>query len=105
MVGAFCNRHTNIKSVLANYVSLVDASQEAGVSESYLSQLKGGKHMGHVMARRLEHGLGLDSGWLDLDHSQAPAKLLSELHLTEQALELSAQARLRMIKKLVASLP
>jgi len=59
MAGAFDNRHNNLLAVLQSYRSLADAAVNAGVSANYLSQLKGGKHIGHVMARRLESGFGL----------------------------------------------
>ena len=105
MAGAFSNRLSNLDTVLKNYASLVDAAREAGVSANYLSQLKGGKRMGHVMARRLEQGLGLQLGWLDLDHSALVSQLLDEQQLTVQVLQLSDKSRLRILKKLVASLP
>ena len=104
MAGAFDNRHTNFIQVLEYYSSLVDVSSVTGVSANYLSQLKGGKRIGHVMARRLEQGMGLQSGWLDLDHSENITITLSEHELGHQALELPLDAKLRLIQRLAASL-
>ena len=70
MAGAFTNRQTNLKKALEGYETLVKAARACGVSANYLSQLKGGKHIGRVMARRLEQEFNLQVGWLDLDHSQ-----------------------------------
>lgn len=61
--------------------------------------------MGHVMARRLEQGLRLDLGWLDMDHSDSSNKALSEHQLTDQALRFDIEARIRILKKLAASIP
>ena len=105
MAGAFDNRHNNLLAVLKNYRSLADAASDAGVSANYLSQLKGGKHIGHVMARRLESGFGLEPGWLDLDHSREVSPALSEHQITQQALLLPLRSRTRLAKKLVNSLP
>ena len=104
MAGAFDNRHANFLKALEGYASLVDVSSATGVSANYLSQLKGGKRIGHVMARRLEQGMGLQSGWLDLDHSQETITTLSEHKVGHQSLHLSTEARVRLIRKLAASL-
>ena len=104
MAGAFDNRHTNFIQALEYYSSLVDVSSVTGISANYLSQLKGGKRIGHVMARRLEQGMGLQSGWLDLDHSENTTITLSEHELGHQALKLPLDAKLRLIQKLAASL-
>ncbi len=105
MAGAFDNRHNNLLAVLQSYRSLADAAVNAGVSANYLSQLKGGKHIGHVMARRLESGFGLEPGWLDLDHARAESTPMSEHQITQQALMLQLKSRTRLMKKLIASLP
>lgn len=105
MAGAFDNRHKNFLEVLESYRSLADAAGYVGVSANYLSQLKGGKHIGHVMARRLESGFGLEAGWLDLDHSRERNAPLSEHEITQQALLLPLKSRTRLTKKLVNSLP
>jgi plasmid maintenance system antidote protein VapI len=105
MAGAFDNRHNNLLAVLKNYRSLADAVSHTGVSANYLSQLKGGKHIGHVMARRLESGFGLEPGWLDLDHTREESQPMSEHHITQQALQLPLKSRTRLVKKLVNSLP
>ena len=104
MAGAFDNRHTNFIPALEYYSSLVDVSSVTGVSANYLSQLKGGKRIGHVMARRLQQGMGLQSGWLDLDHSENITITLSEHELGHQALKLPLNAKLRLIQRLAASL-
>ena len=104
MVGAFDNRHANFLQVLEGYSTLVEVSSITGISANYLSQLKGGKRIGHVMARRLEQGMGLRSGWLDLDHTESTTVTLSEHELGHQSLKLSPTARLRLIQKLAASL-
>lgn len=104
MAGAFDNRHANFLKALEGYASLVDVSSATGVSANYLSQLKGGKRIGHVMARRLEQGMGLQSGWLDLDHRQQGATILNEHEVGHQSLKLSTEAKLRLIQKLAASL-
>ena len=104
MVGAFDNRHKNFIKALKGYSSLVKASLATGISANYLSQLKGGKRIGHVMARRIEQGMGLQSGWLDLDHSGSTITTLSEHELGLQSLQLSPSAKLRFIQKLVESL-
>ena len=105
MEGAFTNRHTNLKKTLEGYETLVEAARACGVSANYLSQLKGGKHIGHVMARRLEQGLNLQAGWLDLDHSQLSSPAMNEQQLTVWALKLPNKARIRLLKRLAASLP
>ena len=104
MAGAFDNRHANFIKALDGYASLVDVSSATGVSANYLSQLKGGKRIGHVMARRLEQGMGLQSGWLDLDHSQDTITTLSEHEVGHQSLHLSSESTVRLIQKLAASL-
>ena len=68
-----------------------------------VSALLGGA-LGHVMARRLEQGMGLQSGRLDLDHSENITITLSEHELGHQALKLPLDANLRLIQKLAASL-
>ena len=60
MAGAFTNRHTNLKKIIEGYETLVEAALASGVSANYLSQLKGGKHIGHVMARLLPARLGAE---------------------------------------------
>ncbi len=105
MAGAFDNRHNNFLAVLKNHGTIVSASSQIGVSANYLSQLKGGKRIGHVMARRIEHGFDLAPGWLDLDHSKTLSDDLSEHELTAQALALPVKARTRLLKKLANSLP
>lgn len=105
MAGAFDNRHNNLLAILKNYRSLANAASRAGVSANYLSQLKGGKHIGHVMARRLETGLGLEPGWLDQNHTRDEFAPLSEHQITQQALLLPLKSRTRLAKKLVNSLP
>ena len=104
MAGAFDNRHANFLKALEGYASLVDVSSATGVSANYLSQLKGGKRIGHVMARRLEQGMGLQSGWLDLDHTLQGATILNEHEVGHQSLKLSTEAKNRLIQKLAASL-
>ena len=104
MAGAFTNRHTNLKKILEGYETLVQAALACGVSANYLSQLKGGKHIGHVTARRLEQGLNLEEGWLDLDHAKLSSQPMNEQQLTVFALKLSNKARIRLLKRLVASL-
>ena len=104
MVGAFDNRHKNFIKALKGYSSLVEASSATGISANYLSQLKGGKRIGHVMARRIEQGMGLQSGWLDLDHSGSTITTLSEHELGLQSLQLSPSAKLSLIQKLVETL-
>ena len=104
MAGAFDNRHKNFIRALESYSSLVHLSSVTGVSANYLSQLKGGKRIGHVVARRLEQGMGLQSGWLDLDHSENVNIILSEHELVHKALKLSHEAKLKLIQKLAASL-
>ena len=105
MAGAFTNRHINLKKILEGYETLVEAALACGVSANYLSQLKGGKHIGHVMARRLEQGLDLQEGWLDLDHSKLSSPAINEEQLTIWALKLPNKTRVRLLNKLVASLP
>ena len=105
MAGAFDNRHRNFLAVLQSHGTMASASAQIGVSANYLSQLKGGKRIGHVMARRIEHGLNLQPGWLDLDHSKNPSSNLSEHELIAQALALPVDARTRLLKKLANSLP
>ncbi len=105
MAGAFDNRHNNLVAILKSYSSLAQAASDVGVSANYLSQLKGGKNIGHVIARRLEYGFGLEPGWLDLDHLSDQTTNLSEHQITQQALNLSTKSRTRLIKKLVNSLP
>ena len=105
MAGAFTNRHINLKKILEGYETLVEAALACGVSANYLSQLKGGKHIGHVMARRLEQGLNLQEGWLDLDHAKLSSQPMNEQQLTIWALKLPNKARIRLLKRLVASLP
>ena len=103
MAGAFDNRHANFLKALEGYASLVDVSSATGVSANYLSQLKGGKRIGHVMARRLEQGMGLQSGWLDLDHTLQGATILNEHEVGHQSLKLSTEAKIRPIQRLAAS--
>ena len=103
MAGAFDNRHANFLKALEGYASLVDVSSATGVSANYLSQLKGGKRIGHVMARRLEQGMGLQSGWLALDHTQHRATILNEHEVGHQSLKLSTEAKIRPIQSLAAS--
>ena len=105
MGGAFDNRHVNFLRMLEGYSTLVEVSSITGISANYLSQLKGGKRIGHVMARRLEQGMGLQSGWLDLDHTDNTTITLSEHELGHQSLKLGLSARMRLLKKLAASLP
>ena len=105
MAGAFTNRHINLKKILEGYETLVEAALACGVSANYLSQLKGGKHIGHVMARRLEQGLNLQEGWLDLDHAKLSSQPMNEQQLTIWALKLPNKARIRLLKRPVASLP
>ena len=105
MAGAFTNRHINLKKILGGYETLVEAPLACGVSANYLSQLKGGKHIGHVMARRLEQGLDLQEGWLDLDHKTLSSPAMNEQQLILRALKLPHKARIRLLKRLVASLP
>ena len=104
MAGAFDNRHVNFLKALEGYASLVDVSSATGVSANYLSQLKRGKRIGHVMARRLEQGVGLQSGWLGLDHTQQEATILNEHEVGHQSLNLSTEANHWFIQKLAASL-
>jgi hypothetical protein len=56
------------------------------------------------MARRLEQGMGLQSGWLDFDHTQQGATILNEHEVEHQSLNLSTEAKIRLIQKLAASL-
>jgi hypothetical protein len=86
VAGALDNRHNNLLAVLKNYRSLADAASNTGVSVNYLSQLKGGKHIGHVMARRQESDFGLEPDWLNLDHTRKESQPMSEPHITQQAL-------------------
>lgn len=104
MVGAFDNRHANFLKILEGFPTLVEVASITGISANYLSQLKGGKRIGHVMARRLEQGMGLRSGWLDLDHSENTTVTLSEHEVVHHSLQLSPTARLRLIHKITASL-
>lgn len=104
MVGAFDNRHQNFIQALKCYSSLVEASSATGISANYLSQLKGGKRIGHVMARRIEQGMALQSGWLDLDHSGNTTTTLSEHELMLQSLQLPSDAKIRLIQRLATSL-
>ena len=99
MAGAFTNRHTNLKKTLEGYETLVEAAGACGVSANYLPQLRGGKYIGHVMARRLEQGLNLQVGWLDLDHSQLSSPAMNVQQLTVWALKLPNKARIRLPKK------
>ena len=56
------------------------------------------------MARRLEQGMGLQSGWLDLDHTQQETTILNEHEVGHQSLYLSTEANLRLAQNLAASL-
>lgn len=105
MAGALKNRHKNLVAILKDYRSLADAASAVDVSANYLSQLKGGKNIGHVMARRLEAGFGLEPGWLDQDHGDKKTMNLSEHQLTQHALALNQKSRIRLIKRLVSTLP
>lgn len=47
-------------------------AEHAGVSARYLSHINNDrKHIGVTLARRMEVGLGLSRGWLDIHHADA----------------------------------
>lgn len=71
-------RKRNFLGLLACGFEMKDIATKANVSYVYLSQIKSGvaegkarkaKQMGYEVARKIESGLGLWHGWMDLEHS------------------------------------
>lgn len=50
-----------------------------GIDPNYLSRIKAGKkRIGDITARKLESALGLDYGWMDLNHRDASPRIAGQ---------------------------
>ncbi|MGJ8515072.1 S24 family peptidase [Carnimonas bestiolae] len=62
-------RHANAINLIEQKKRQKDSAEAWGVSDSYIAQIKGGKIIGDVLARRIEVAEGKERGWMDHDHS------------------------------------
>lgn len=79
-------RKRNFLCLLASGFEMKDIATKANVNYVYLSQIKSGvaegkarkaKQMGYEVARKIESGLGLEYGWMDIEQP-APESFFGE---------------------------
>jgi phage repressor protein C with HTH and peptisase S24 domain len=62
-------RVNNLNVLLGRYETLHEFAEKTGNNPSYISQIRNGvRRMGDDIARRIEHHLGLERGWMDQPH-------------------------------------
>lgn len=76
-------RRLRMEELAEEFGTLEEVGKRAGLGANWLSQIRGGRGMGHKTARRLEEGCRKPRGWMDIPPGM-PDKILEKwLRLTD----------------------